>query len=352
GEGSSALHSSLRGTDASTPRAAATTAAAARLRTSSGVAGTRGVGSSCRRESNGDDSNTNSSISNSNNREREGATGKKRRGAVVGGVRGERNGGGGGDESGWSVLSWGSAKLLRKRMDAAATATTASEGKGGRRSKGRGGGGGAASSKKKITLLDPVAASGGGGAVSSIGPLGLVPCSDALRLEFPPAAEGLECYLVSLANPVRDLAAMKSALEEEPQLSPDVSGRMSPSPEASPPLSALGGTPPSDGFDFDLGPNFQNETAFATAVVAAVDHIDEVGANVEADVTEGSTHPGSKTPKPNTAEPRGGALRTAQQAPPPLPPPPERPSDAAATAKCLNPGGTCMIDLRNIWQRT
>ncbi|CAM9527624.1 unnamed protein product [Ectocarpus sp. 12 AP-2014] len=364
GGGSSALHSSLCGTDASTRSAAATVAAAAaaaaRLRTSSGVAGTRGVGSSSRRKSNGNNGNTNnsnsSSNSNSNNGEREGATGKKRRGTVVGGVHGGRNGGGGGAEPGWSALSWGSAKQLRKQMKAAATAAgkPVPEGKGGRRSKGRGGGGGAASSKKKITLSDPVAASGGGGAVSSIGPLGLVPCSNALRLEFPPAAEGLECYLLSLANPVRDLAAMKSAFEEEPQLSPDVSGRMSLSPETSPPLSALGGTPPSDAFDFDLGPDFQHETAVATAVVAAVDHIDEVGANVEADVPEGSIYPGSITPKLNTGEPRGGELCTvtAQQAPPPLPPPPVRPSDAAVTEKGLNPGGTCMIDLRNIWQRT
>ncbi|CAM9738441.1 unnamed protein product, partial [Ectocarpus sp. 6 AP-2014] len=358
GGGSSALHSSLRGTDASTPSAAATVvAAAARLRTSSGVAGTRGVGDFSRRKSNGNDSNiNNSNSSNSNNGGRKGATGNKRRGAVVGGVHGGRNGGGGGAEPGWSALSWGSAKHLRKQMEAAATAAgkTSSEGKGGRRSKGRGGGGGAASSKKKVTLSDPVAGSGGGGAVSSIGPLGLEPCSNALRLEFPPAAEGLECYLVSLANPVRDLAAMKSAFEEEPQLSPDVSGGMIPSPEASPPLSALGGTPPSDGFDFDLGPDFQNETAVATTVMTAVDHIHEVGANVKADVPKGSTHPGSETPNPNTAGPRGGALRTvtAQQAPPPLPSPPVRPSDAAATANGLNPGGTCMIDLRNIWQRT
>ncbi|CBJ28621.1 hypothetical protein Esi_0110_0047 [Ectocarpus siliculosus] len=358
GGGSSALHSSLRGTDTSTPSAATTVAAVARLRTSSGVAGTRGVGGFSRRKRNGNDSNTNDSNScNSNNGERKGATGKKRRGAVVGGVHGGRNGGGGGAEPGWSVLSWGSAKQLRKQMEAAATAAgkTASEGKGGRRSKGRGGGGGgAASSKKNITLSDPVTGSGGGGAVSSIGPLGLVPCSNALRLEFPPAAEGLECYLVSLANPFRDLAAMKSAFEEEPQLSPEVSGGMVPFPEASPPLSALGGTPPSDGFDFVLGPDFQNETAVATAVVAAVDHIHEVGANVKADVPKGSTHPGSETPNPNTAGPRGGALRTvtAQQAPPPLPSPPVRPSDAAATANGLNPGGTCMIDLRNIWQRT
>ncbi|CAM9341860.1 unnamed protein product [Ectocarpus fasciculatus] len=176
-------------------------------------------------------------------------------------------------------------------------------------------------------------------------------------MEFPPAADelGLECYLASLANPVRDLAAMKRAFEEEPQLSPaDVSGGMTPSPEASPSLSALGATPPSDGFDFDLGPDFQNETAVATAVVAADDNIGEVGANVEADLPGGSAHPGSKTPKPNTAEPRGGALRTAtaRQPPPQLPAPPVRTSDAAATAKGLNPGGTCMIDLRNIWQRT
>ncbi|CAM9626574.1 unnamed protein product, partial [Ectocarpus fasciculatus] len=353
GGGSSALHRPLRGIDASRPTVAATVTAAARVRNLTGADGTRGVEASSQRKDYGNNGN-------SNNQGKEGATGKKRRGAVAGGAHGGGNCGGGGVDPSWLALSWSSAKQLRKQMEAAATAAVklASEEKGGRRSKGRGGGGGgAASSKKKITLSDPVAASGGGGAVSSIAPLGLVPCSNTLRMEFPPAADelGLECYLASLANPVRDLAAMKRAFEEEPQLSPaDVSGGMTPSPEASPSLSALGATPPSDGFDFDLGPDFQNETAVATAVVAADDNIGEVGANVEADLPGGSAHPGSKTPKPNTAEPRGGALRTAtaRQPPPQLPAPPVRTSDAAATAKGLNPGGTCMIDLRNIWQRT
>ncbi|CAM9935690.1 unnamed protein product, partial [Ectocarpus sp. 13 AM-2016] len=130
GGGSSALHSSLRGTNASTRSAAATAAAAAaaaaRLRTSNGVAGTRGVGSSSRRKNNGNNgstSNSNSrSNSNSNNGENERATGKKRRGTEVGGVHGGRNGGGGGAEPDWSALSWGSAKQLRKKMEAAATA--------------------------------------------------------------------------------------------------------------------------------------------------------------------------------------------------------------------------------------
>lgn len=108
-------------------------------------------------------------------------------------------------------------------------------------------------------------------------------------LFFQASYPGAACFFLN-ARLLR--CPSQRAFEEEPQLSPaDVSGGVSPSPEASPLLSALGATPPSDGFDFNLGPDFQNETAAATAVVAAEDDIDEVGVNVEADVPGGSTHP-------------------------------------------------------------
>jgi len=84
--------------------------------------------------------------------------------------------------------------------------------KGGRRG---GGGGRKVGGASKITLSDPLAptpaaaATAVGEIASGFGPLSFVRSSPR-QLDFPEVeGGGVETYLVSLANPARDLSAMK-----------------------------------------------------------------------------------------------------------------------------------------------
>eukprot|EP00752_Nemacystus_decipiens_P008362 g7474.t1 len=160
------------------------------------------------------------------------------RGGARGKMRGGRNGGGHGDHSDWmpTSLSWSAAKKLRKRMEAAAAAGKPSagtrggstEGRG-KRGRGRGGGG----RKVAITLSDPMAAPsvGGTGMASGFGALTFVRSNVPLHVDIP-SVEGVETYLTSLANPARDLAAMKGD-----------AGAWTSTPRASAPDPANGGSP-------------------------------------------------------------------------------------------------------------
>ncbi|CAM9458996.1 unnamed protein product, partial [Hapterophycus canaliculatus] len=165
--------------------------------------------------------------------------GKKRAvggsGGSTGGGGGDGGGGGLGDGSEWWSLSRSSAKKLRERMEASVAPAVRSRGGG----RGGGGGGGrrngggsikANAKAKTITLsYDPTSASSAGrkgaGPPSGFGPLELVSLShngnssgssssNNTSLDCPGATgtwrKGVDTdYLVSLANPLRDLAAMR-----------------------------------------------------------------------------------------------------------------------------------------------